>query len=250
MPGGVRYNVTMAMLHALAPPSFTKGEVNRAGALMLDLRDRSLRDGMQEALDASDPAELERAWDALTWWRGLHARPLSSVAANLRYHVDQANGRVLGRIEVTQRLKRLSTLIGKLEREQGRVTQMHDIGGVRALLPTLQHVYAVRRRLLKSWTIIRERNYIAKPKASGYRAMHLIVERKGYAIEVQLRTIAQDVWANTVEEQGRELGVGLKFGDGSAKLHASFVATADVLARFDRGELTQEELRAALKEVR
>ncbi len=127
---------------------------------------------------------------------------------------------------------------------------MHDIGGVRALLPSLPHVYAVRRRLLKSWTIIRERDYITKPKDSGYRAMHLIVERKGYAIEVQLRTIAQDVWANLVEERGRQIGVGLKFVDGSADLHASFAATAEVLARFDRGERTQEELRAALKEVR
>ena len=120
---------------ASAPPSFTKGEVNRAGELMLDLRDRTRRDGWPRAVGESGADALDRAWAALTWWRGLHARPLSSVAANLRYHVDQADGRVLGRIEVTQRLKRLSTLIGKLEREKGRVTQMHDIGGVRALLP-------------------------------------------------------------------------------------------------------------------
>jgi putative GTP pyrophosphokinase len=246
-----RYNPCMATRRApTASPSFTKGDVNRAGELMRDLRARSRRDGVDRALGESDADALERAWEALTWWRGLHARPLSSVAANLRYHVDQADARVLGRIEVTQRLKRLTTLIGKLDREQGRVTQMHDIGGVRALLPSLPHVYAVRRRLLKSWTIIRERDYIAKPKGSGYRAMHLIVERKGYAIEVQLRTVAQDVWANIVEEQGRQLGVGLKFGDGSADLHSTFVAMADVLARFDRREVTQEELRDALKTMR
>lgn len=231
---------------AAAP--FAKGEVNRAGELLLTLRDR-LRDEGDHVIAEFDEAELDRAWDALTWWRSLHARPLSTVAANLRYHVDQANGRILGRIEVTQRLKRLTTMIDKLAREQGRVTQMHDIGGVRALLPRLAHVYAVRRRLLKSWTIIRERDYIAEPKASGYRAMHLIVQRKGFAIEVQLRTIAQDVWANTVEEQGREHGVGFKFGAGGADLHAMFVAMSDTLARFDRGELSQEDLRAALKSM-
>jgi hypothetical protein len=44
--------------------------------------------------------------------------------------------------------------------------------------------------------------------------------------------------------------VGLKFGNGSADLHSSFVAMADVLARFDRREVTQEELRDALKTVR
>ena len=36
---------------------------------------------------------------------GLHARPLFTVAANLRYHVDQESGRVDGRVEATQRLK-------------------------------------------------------------------------------------------------------------------------------------------------
>jgi putative GTP pyrophosphokinase len=115
------------------------------------------------------------------------------------------------------------------------------------VLPSQRHVYAVSRRLRKSWTIVRVRDYIAKPKSSGYRALHLIVQRKGYAIEVQLRTIAQDVWANTVEQRGMTMGVGLKFGVGDADVHAMFVAMSDVLARFDRGELSSEELRAALE---
>jgi ppGpp synthetase/RelA/SpoT-type nucleotidyltranferase len=50
--------------------------------------------------------------------------------------VDRGDARVQGRIEVTQRLKRLDTLIGKLGRERGDVTQMQDVGGVRAVLPT------------------------------------------------------------------------------------------------------------------
>jgi ppGpp synthetase/RelA/SpoT-type nucleotidyltranferase len=136
---------------------------------LLDLRERMQRDGAEHAVADSDERKLDEAWDALTWWRSLHARPLSTVAANLRYHVDRGDARVLGRIEVAQRLKRLDTLIGKLGRERGNVTQMQDIGGVRAVLPSLRHVYVVRRRLLKSWVIIRERDYIAQPKSSGYR---------------------------------------------------------------------------------
>ncbi len=126
---------------------------------------------------------------------------------------------------------------------------MHDIGGVRSVLPTLRHVQVVSRRLRKSWTIIRVRDYIAEPKDSGYRALHLIVKRSGYPIEVQLRTIAQDVWANTVEERGRETGIGLKFGAGGAELRAYFVTLADLLARFDRGEFSAEQLRATLDAV-
>src|SRR5437870_1960195 len=136
----------MSAPRSAAPPvaAFTKGDVNRAGRLGLELRNR-LEQGEDEAAVVADLGEdrLEAAFEALTWWRSRFARPLSSVAANLRYHVDMEGGRIAGRLEVTQRLKRLPTMIGKLDRESGNVTQMHDIGGVRALLPSLGHVYAV-----------------------------------------------------------------------------------------------------------
>ena len=228
---------------------FTKGQVNRAGVLLLDLRDRMQQDGAELAIADSDEQKLDEAWEALTWWRSLHARPLSTVAANLRYHVDRGHGRVGERIEVTQRLKRLDTLIGKLARERGNVTQMQDIGGVRAVVPSLRHVYIIRRRLLKSWVIVKERDYVARPKDSGYRALHLIVKRKGYAIEVQLRTIGQDIWANTVEESGRESGIDFKFGAGDERSRRMFVGMADVIAAYDRAEISLDNLRVTLSEM-
>ncbi len=251
--GTVRYNPGVATHADPTRPSekrLSKTRVNKAGEFLLDLREQLERDGSDRPLTEIEEDEAQRAWEALTWWRGQFARPLSNVAAGLRYHVDKGGGRVGDRIEVTQRLKRMDTLIDKLGRQTGNVTQMHDIGGVRAVVPRPRQVYAVRRRLLKSWTIVRERDYIAKPKSDGYRAVHLIVSRQGVPIEVQLRTVAQDVWANTVEEQGRELGVGLKFGAGGADLQGVFVSMAETLARFDRGELPQDELRAALRHVR
>lgn len=59
---------------------------------------------------------------------------------------------------------------------------------------------------------------------------------------MQLRTIVQDIWANTVEEQSREQGIGFKFGAGAADVHTAFGAVSDTLARFDRDELSREEL--------
>lgn len=227
---------------------YTKGEVNRAGLLMLDLKERTEREGAVP-VDLDYDRRLDEAWDALAWWRRLHARPLSTVAANLRYHVDKADGQVDGRIDVTQRLKRIPTLIGKLGRERGSVTQMHDIGGVRAVVPHRRHVYAVRRRLLKSWTIIRERDYIEQPKETGYRALHLIVKRKGYPIEVQLRTFAQDGWANVVEESGREFDQDFKFGAGDRRALALFSAMAESIAGVEEGKLSNDNLLAALKHL-
>jgi putative GTP pyrophosphokinase len=174
---------------------------------------------------------------------------LSSVAAGLRYHVAKEGGEVSGRIDVAQRLKRRNTIIGKLTREPTmEVTQFHDIGGVRARLPSLAHVYAVSRRLRKTWTIIKIRDYIANPKSSGYRALHVIARRDDFAVEVQLRTIRQDAWANQVEDDGRQIGLGLKFGAGATDIHDYYLAISDAFALLDRGEPLPGDLITILNE--
>lgn len=148
--------------------AYTNGEVNRAGQL---LRRWYLSSEEQTPEDLGTTFDdLVDAMVAVTWWRGLHARPLSRVAANLRYHVAAEGGQVDGRVDVTQRLKRRPTIFNKLEREPTmQLTQMQDIGGVRARLPSLTHVYAVSRRLRKTWTIIRTKDYVKDPRSSGYR---------------------------------------------------------------------------------
>ncbi len=99
------------------------------------------------------------------------------------------------------------------------------------------------------WQKLEERDYIAQPKSSGYRALHLIVRRMGFPIEVQLRTIGQDVWANRVEETGRQAGLDLKFGAGHERLNNIFLEMAELIARFDRAELSPHDLRKGLKRV-
>jgi GTP pyrophosphokinase len=230
-------------------PSFSKGQVNRAGKLLLDVRDAKRQEGNERATERFGAEKIAEADDAVAWWRTLHGSPLSSVAATLRYHVAKEGGQVGGQIEVAQRLKRHDTMIDKLSREPTmQVTQMQDIGGVRAVLPSLHHVYALARRLRKSWTVIKVRDYIADPKTSGYRALHLIVRRSGYPVEVQLRTVRQHAWANLVEEDGREMGVGLKFGAGASEIHTYYVAVSEALALIDRGERPPDELQAAIIE--
>jgi putative GTP pyrophosphokinase len=92
------------------------------------------------------------------------------------------------------------------------------------------------------------RDYIANPKPSGYRALHVIARRDDFAIEVQLRTVRQDAWANQVEDDGRQLGVGLKFGAGVADIHDYYVAISDAFALLDRGEPLPEELVTVLNQ--
>jgi putative GTP pyrophosphokinase len=115
---------------------------------------------------------------------------------------------------------------------------------VRAVVPSPPHVYRVRRRLLKSWTIVREHDYIASPKDDGYRALHLIVRRGGLPIEVQVRTRGQDIWANAIEQAGLQTGVQFKFGEGPESDRAMFANTAAVIAGIEQGELSERELLA------
>ena len=66
----------------------------------------------------------------INMWRASHAGPLNTFRMNLRR-------RVRGRSFVVQRLKRLPSIISKLERlPRIRLSKMQDIGGCRAVLST------------------------------------------------------------------------------------------------------------------
>lgn len=228
---------------------YTNGEVNRAGQLLRRFYAQPPVEEGEEAFAGFDVDELVDAMVAVTWWRSLHARPLSRVAANLRYHVAAEDAAVKGHIDVTQRLKRRPTIFDKLEREPTmQLTQMADIGGVRARVPSLRHLQAVSRRLKKTWTIVRTRDYIKEPRSSGYRAVHHIVRRNGRLIEVQLRTFLQDAWANQVEEDSRRLATGYKFGQGREDVHDYYRIVSEAFAALDRGEDLSPDLVAAINE--
>jgi putative GTP pyrophosphokinase len=235
--------------------TFSKGEVNRAGQLLRTFFHTERKEPDIPLWEEWDSDEVVRALEAVTWWKGLHARPLSRTAAGLRYHAREEGGAFEGKVDVTQRLKKRDTIIDKLERFPNMdLTQMHDIGGVRARLPTLECVQATSRRLRKTWKVSKTRDYIENPKDTGYRAIHHDVRKNGRMIEVQLRTFRQDAWANQVEDDGRSLGTGYKFGFGADDIHAYYRVVGEIFWRQDADlpiddELT-EELRARYAKIR
>lgn len=207
----------------------SKNQVNRAGALWGRHIDAVATEGPGANMQLTGP--LIEALEIIDWWRGEHAKPLSRVAANLRYYAAAE-----GKPVVAQRLKKLPTMIGKLYREPGmKLARMEDIGGVRAVLPSQDACHRVASRLRRNWTITRFRDYVANPKDDGYRALHLINRNRGRLIEVQLRTTFQDTWANAVEADARLLSPGLKFGGGSQELREFYVALGELGAQADGG---------------
>jgi GTP pyrophosphokinase len=206
---------------------YSKSRVDRAG--------QTLAEHLRLVIDEKktierSPAVLE-AVEIIDWWRSEHAKPLSRVASNLSDYAGEHEAP-----KVAQRLKKFPTIVDKLLREPTmKLSRMADIGGVRAVLPDQATAYSIAAQLRKNWTITKFRDYVAKPKADGYRALHLINRHYGRLIEVQLRTRLQDAWANSVEIDARRIAPGLKFGAGPRELRDFYVALGGFLAIADQG---------------
>lgn len=86
---------------------------------------------------ASSPKERAEALKIIDNWRSAHAYPLHVFYMNLR---EKAGSR--DDILVAERPKRLKSIVGKLQRENGmQLYRMQDLGGCRMVLPTLNEVY-------------------------------------------------------------------------------------------------------------
>lgn len=113
---------------------------------------------------------------------------------------------------IKTRLKSFLSITEKLERSGLSLTaenieeHLSDVAGIRVICSFTDDVYIIANALLKQddITLIRKKDYIAHPKENGYRSLHLLVnvpiflanEKKIMKVEVQLRTIAMDVWAS------------------------------------------------------
>lgn len=114
---------------------------------------------------------------------------------------------------IKTRLKSFDSIIEKLQRKELPMDDfdvieqnLNDIAGVRVICSFPEDVYMLAKALLKQDDIrlLERKDYIASPKANGYRSLHLIVEvpiflaqeKRLMKVEVQLRTIAMDFWAS------------------------------------------------------
>lgn len=113
---------------------------------------------------------------------------------------------------INTRLKSLDSIREKLQRKDLPMTleaiedNLCDVAGVRVICGFLDDIYMLADCLLKQDDVhlIEKKDYIETPKLNGYRSLHLIVEvpiflcdeKKYIKVEVQLRTIAMESWAN------------------------------------------------------
>jgi ppGpp synthetase/RelA/SpoT-type nucleotidyltranferase len=209
-----------------------RAAVDRAGRTLLN--------------ESSTDPELDAAWDAIANWRALHGFPLNTIAADLYQKVKRVDKSAL----VVRRLKRTRSMLAKLsKRPSMRLTQMQDIGGCRTVVNTIAQVEQLREMYARSRSmhaLVSEDNYIASPKASGYRSVHLVYrfQSKAYPqydkllFEIQLRTLIQHAWATAVETVSAVLGQALKASEGEAHWLEYFQLAAAALEHLERGKHT------------
>lgn len=114
--------------------------------------------------------------------------------------------------DIKSRLKHPLSIKEKLERRGFKLTpesiekNLFDVAGVRVICSFPEDVYTIAEALLSQddITLLDKKDYIKAPKENGYRSLHLIVkvpiflarEKRSMKVEIQLRTIAMDVWAS------------------------------------------------------
>ncbi|MDR1665007.1 MAG: GTP pyrophosphokinase family protein [Clostridiales bacterium] len=119
---------------------------------------------------------------------------------------------------IKTRIKSPESIAGKLARLNYDITaknardKLYDIAGLRIICPYARDIYYIADvlRLQPDLNVTTEKDYISRPKPSGYRSYHMIIDvpvyftRETYKIpvEVQLRTQAMDFWA-TLEHSVR-----------------------------------------------
>jgi hypothetical protein len=169
-------------------------------------------------------------------YRRMHRAPLTLVAANLRYYVVKHLGSEAP-VVIGQRLKEFPSIVLKVRREPTmRLSQMQDVGGCRAVVLLQEAVYEIANDLSrqKRWQVVDVDDYVTRPQASGYRAVHLTVRKDRRLIEVQLRTTTQHHWAEMIEAADRSRafgpGVDLKHAIGPTVVRDYYQEFASVLA--------------------
>jgi putative GTP pyrophosphokinase len=207
---------------------YSKGQIDRAGELL------KRYNGNEE--------ELNQALEILSNFRACHAYPINTFQATLRYKL-----KALGIESLTsQRLKRTPSILSKLERYDGmRLSQMQDIGGLRAVLPTITDVYNLKRaydNIKFGHEIKSEKDYIEFPKETGYRSLHMVYKYNneqnrnynGLMLELQIRTRLQHSWATAVETVGTFINHSLKSSQGPDEWLSFFELVGNAFAHLEQ----------------
>ena len=113
---------------------------------------------------------------------------------------------------INTRIKSPKNIIQKMKKKECKLTykemidNINDIAGVRVVCPLQKDIYSIKNLIqnIPGVRTIKEKDYIAHPKESGYSAYHIILgvpimlsnQIIYVKVEVQIRTMAMDFWSS------------------------------------------------------
>lgn len=202
-------------------PQYSKKQIEKAGKII--------------ANNNPSQDEFNNALIILNNWRSSHAYPLQIITNNLRRKNPNAN--------IVQRLKRLDSIMGKLQRyPEMSLYKMQDLGGCRVIVDSISQVYESVNKFKSSRVrhiLKKENDYIRNPKSSGYRSYHMVYQfqsdyvetyNKNILIEIQFRTTLQHIWATAVEVMGVYTKSQLKASLGDENVLRFFTLASSIFS--------------------
>ncbi|MGW2618673.1 hypothetical protein [Streptomyces sp. NPDC001500] len=146
----------------------------------------------------------------------------SELLTAARGVVDELCDIVEWPLGVTHRLKTTDTLIQKLQRAKARgsstnLARIQDIAGIRVSgRLTLTEQDQLRDMVVERFEAQGHKCSVKDRREDpmvGYRAVHVIVSVGGRFVEIQIRTVGQDLWANVFERIADIFGRGIRYGE-------------------------------------
>jgi ppGpp synthetase/RelA/SpoT-type nucleotidyltranferase len=221
------------------PKGFSKSKIDWAGKVLVS--------------ETSTLEEKETAIEILDNWRAIHRYPMHIFKKRLKDVSEKIDDNAL----VVQRLKRLPSIIKKLQRKYYgnnptmNLSQMQDIAGCRVVMSNVE----LAKRLYKENYVkgdlkhkkVNEKDYITYPKEDGYRSIHLIYRYKsdkegkkdynGLLIEVQIRSKLQHLWATAIETVDFFTRQAIKSNEGQKEWVDFFKLVGSAFAKMENTSL-------------
>ena len=147
--------------------------------------------------------EYDQALEIAQQWRLAHVYPINTFQARLRHIAKNIPGSI-----VAQRLKRMPTIIDKLDRYPDmQLSTMQDIGGVRIIVPTITYrALAKKAAIINAIDIMKGYNLAAKEiqdnqrkNRSYYHIIELNIDRK----VVTIRAFSKKEQIEALQEYSR-----------------------------------------------
>lgn len=153
---------------------------------------------------------------------------------------------------IKSRIKTSESIVKKLKKHgyestiDNMIRYINDIAGIRIICSFTTDIYRIAEMLERQSdiNILSVKDYIKRPKPSGYKSYHMIVsipiylseKRVDAKVEIQIRTVAMDFWASL------EHKIHYKFeGNAPEHIKEQLVECAQMVAALDARMMSLNE---------